>query len=119
MSRSKRPPIHVYIEHLSTECRGYPLWIPEPSWNLPTEYRARGVSIGDVGIIKPSGAFDFFFNINLPADDPINCDRPADFQPLNPPLRNRDIDTIEAFSAGSSLTSSSIKRVQSSSSLNG
>lgn len=103
----------IYAEHLSTKGRGRALWIPEPSLNLPPEYREQGVSIGDVGIIKPSGSFDFFFNINHPSGHPINSDCPGDFQPLDPPLRPRDVDNIEIFSAGSFLASSSIKRVQS------
>jgi len=103
----------IYTEHLSTKGRGHALWIPEPSLNLPPEYREQGISIGDVGIIKPSGPFDFFFNINHPAGHPINSDRPSDFQPLDPPLRDRDIDTIKIFGAGSFLASSTVKRVQS------
>ena len=102
----------VYTEHLSTKGRGPALWIPEPDQNLPPEYREEGVSIGDVGIVKPSGIFDFFFNINKPAEHAVNCDRPSDFRPLDPPLRPRDISNIEIFGAGSFLTSSSIKRVR-------
>ena len=106
-------PSHViYAEHLSTKGRGYPLWLPDPSLNLPPEYRAQGVSVGDVGIIKASGEFDFLFNINLPANHPINSDCPNDFQPLDPPLRPRDISVALMFNAGSFLASSSIKRVQ-------
>ena len=101
----------VYTEHLSTKGRGPALWIPELDLNLPPEYREQGVSIGDVGIIKPSGSFDFFFNINHPAGHPINSDRPSDFQPLDPPLGRRDTSIIEIFRAGSFLASSSIKRV--------
>jgi len=108
--------MHIYVEHLSTEGRGHPLWVPEPADTLPLEYQARGVSIGDVGFIQPSGLFDFFFNINHPADHAINVRRPADFQPLDPLLQEHDVDTIEMFSAGSSLASSSVRRVQSSSS---
>jgi len=101
------------MEHLSTKGRGPALWIPEPSENLPEEYRENGVSIGDVGIIKPPGSFDFFFNINRPASHPINSECPTDFQPLDPPLGPRDIDSMKIFSAGSFLASSSIKRVKS------
>jgi len=103
----------VYAEHLSKKGRGPALWIPEPDMNLPPEYREEGVSIGDVGIVEPSGSFDFFFNINKPKEHAVNCDRPNDFQPLDPLLRSREISNIEIFGAGSFLASSSIKRVQS------
>ncbi|KAJ7843054.1 hypothetical protein B0H14DRAFT_2265648, partial [Mycena olivaceomarginata] len=47
--------------------RGFPLYDPGPRQTLPQEYRNTGVAIGDVGRITPEGAFDFFFNIYLPA----------------------------------------------------
>jgi len=100
------------MEHLSTKGRGPALWIPEPDQNLSLEYREEGVSIGDVGIVEPSGSFDFFFNINKPAEHAVNCNRPCDFQPLDPPLQAHDISNIEIFGAGSFLASSSIKRVR-------
>ena len=62
----------IYHRLLSNEGHGHPLWIPEPNENLSYEYRQRGVSIGDVGIITCNGGFDFLFNICLPATDPIN-----------------------------------------------
>ncbi|KAM6503995.1 hypothetical protein JOM56_000938 [Amanita muscaria] len=55
-----------------THALGYPLYIPEPDHGLSREYRKRGVRIGDVGSITPEGAFDFLFNICLPAGHPIN-----------------------------------------------
>lgn len=115
MTRSRRrPPIHIYEEHLSAEGRGHPLWLPEPSRGLPPEYRAQGISIGDVGIIEPSGTFDFFFNIQRPTGPGtgINSHCLADFPPLDPPLRGHDIREDDIFSAGSSLSSSSIRRVE-------
>jgi len=63
--------------------------------------------------MDPSGAFDFLFNINKPAEHPVNCYRPSDFQPLDPPLRQCDIIETQIFGAGSFLASSSIKRVRS------
>jgi hypothetical protein len=62
---------------------GYPLWVPKPDDNLCQEYRERGISIGDVGLITADGEFDFLFNICLPADDPINLGRtPPDFHQI-------------------------------------
>lgn len=64
---------------------GFPLWFPEPGRRLPVEYRMKGVSIGDVGLITPDGAFDYLFNICLPSDDPVNINRvPENFLPLEP-----------------------------------
>ena len=87
---------------------------PRAQPGLPPAYRAQGASIGDVGIIQPSGAFDFFFNINHPADHAINIRCPADFQPLDPLLQEHDISEDDIFSAGSSLSSPSIsiRRIQ-------
>ncbi|KZP12588.1 hypothetical protein FIBSPDRAFT_681498, partial [Athelia psychrophila] len=48
---------------------GYPLYYPEPLDSLPLELRKRGTSIGDVGIIKPDGLFQFAFNIFTPQTD--------------------------------------------------
>ena len=62
----------VYSKLLSGKGHGYPLWIPEPNENLSHEYRQRGVSIGDVGIITPDGGFDFLFNVYLLANNPIH-----------------------------------------------
>ncbi|KAF8983186.1 hypothetical protein BDQ17DRAFT_1211804, partial [Cyathus striatus] len=56
----------VYVESMFPLNHGYPLWLPQPDRNLPLEYRLKGVSIGDVGFITHSGAFDFLFNIWAP-----------------------------------------------------
>ncbi|KAJ6512774.1 hypothetical protein C8R45DRAFT_327059, partial [Mycena sanguinolenta] len=74
----------TYCSQLLCEGRGFPLFVPEPQPNLPTEWRTRGVAIGDVGGITQAGSFDFFFNIYLPATDPINANVPEDFVPLPP-----------------------------------
>ncbi|KAJ7843698.1 caspase domain-containing protein, partial [Mycena leptocephala] len=42
------------------------------------------VAIGDVGKVTPDGNFDFFFNIYLPADHPIDANVPEGFAPLSP-----------------------------------
>ncbi|KAF7374425.1 WD40 containing domain protein [Mycena sanguinolenta] len=67
-----------------TRARGFPLYDPKPQPGLPAEYRRRGVAIGDVGRVAPEGSFDFFFNIYLPANHPINANVPEDFVPLSP-----------------------------------
>jgi hypothetical protein len=62
----------VYARLLLPKRLGFPLWCPTPDCNLPDEYRKKGVSIGDVGILTADGQFDFLFNICVPSDDPIN-----------------------------------------------
>ncbi|KZP19478.1 hypothetical protein FIBSPDRAFT_561886 [Athelia psychrophila] len=66
----------VYARRLLPKKHRYPMYYPEPLDNLPLEYRRRGVGIGDVGIIKPDGSFEFAFNIFIPwaeSDREINC----------------------------------------------
>jgi hypothetical protein len=53
----------IYRDCLLPLKHGYPLYRSEPDHGLPSAYRAKGVSIGDVGIIAPEGYFDFLFNI--------------------------------------------------------
>ncbi|KAJ7873812.1 hypothetical protein B0H14DRAFT_2502202, partial [Mycena olivaceomarginata] len=72
----------IYSNLLLCRGRGFPLYRPEPRTRLPEEYRRTGVAIGDVGTVTVEGDFDFFFNIYLPANDPINIDAPKDFVPL-------------------------------------
>ncbi|CAA7267261.1 unnamed protein product [Cyclocybe aegerita] len=104
----------LYEQHLMRKGRGYPLWIPQPNLRLPIPYRAKGASIGDVGIITAYGAFDFLFNICLPADHPINPEElPEGFEPLRPTLNPTDIRESLEFTAGSYLASSSVSKAQS------
>ncbi|KAJ7856444.1 hypothetical protein B0H14DRAFT_2352727, partial [Mycena olivaceomarginata] len=74
-------PIIYYVRGGGSRCNS-----PKPQRNLAPEYRRKGVSIGDVGTITPQGTFDYFFNIYLPADDPINAHIPDNFVPLPPYL---------------------------------
>ncbi|EEB93324.1 hypothetical protein MPER_08036, partial [Moniliophthora perniciosa FA553] len=78
----------VYARFLLPKKKGYPLWNPGVSDNLPPEYRERGVSIGDVGTIDEEGGFQYLFNVLLPSDHPMNgAERvPAGFTPLSVPL---------------------------------
>ncbi|KAJ7804236.1 hypothetical protein B0H13DRAFT_1744710 [Mycena leptocephala] len=62
----------IYCNQLLCQKRGFPLYVPGPRRNLPAEYRTNGIAIGDVGRVTPEGIFDFFFNIYLSADHPIN-----------------------------------------------
>ncbi|KAF8163970.1 hypothetical protein BJ912DRAFT_283054 [Pholiota molesta] len=67
------------------------LWIPEPNRTLPMPYRRKGIDIGDVGIITPSGGFSFLFDICLPPDHPINPPTlPEGFTPINQLMNIRE-----------------------------
>jgi hypothetical protein len=64
---------------------GYPLYVPEPDMRLSQECRREGVRIGDVGRVTTAGAFDFLFNICLPADHPVNPSvLPENFETVPP-----------------------------------
>ncbi|KIJ59208.1 hypothetical protein HYDPIDRAFT_101174, partial [Hydnomerulius pinastri MD-312] len=71
--------------------RGYPLWVPEPDSNLPTEYQSKGLRVGDVGVVTEDGSFDVFFNICLPETHPLHgaYGVPAGFRQIV--LHDRDI----------------------------
>ena len=103
----------MYERHLTLKGRGFPLWIPQPNIQLPIPYRAKGVCIGDVGIVTALGGFDFLFNICRTRDDPINPEElPDNFAPIYPPLNPIDIRKFREFSSGSYLASSSIVQSQ-------
>lgn len=53
----------IYSRLLLSHRHGYPLYHPEADLGLPSQYRRRGVSIGDVGIVTRDGTFDFLFNV--------------------------------------------------------
>jgi len=93
--------------------RGYALWIPAPNKNLPFPYQSKGIQIGDVGIITPSGGFSFIFNICVSRDNPINPrSLPKEFSPIHPQIDPIDICSFTVFNAGSYLSSTSIKKSQ-------
>ena len=103
----------MYERHLKLKGRGFPLWIPQPNIRLPIPYRAKGVCIGDVGIVTAFGGFDFLFNICRTRDDPINPEElPDNFAPIHPPLNPTDVREFREFSSGSYLASSSIVESQ-------
>ncbi|KAE9404778.1 hypothetical protein BT96DRAFT_916660 [Gymnopus androsaceus JB14] len=62
----------IYARLLLPHSHGYPFWIPEPNEALPTEYINTGISVGDLGLVRQDGGFDFLFNIFLKADNKIN-----------------------------------------------
>jgi hypothetical protein len=98
-----------YCSQLLRQGRGTPLYVPGPQVNLPAEYRRRGVAIGDVGRVTPEGIFDFFFNIYLSADHPINANIPQDFVPLSP---YDSIDVVhDDFGPGNYVCSPSVDEI--------
>jgi hypothetical protein len=100
----------VYCNQLLRRKRGFPLYVPGPQRNLPTEYQKTGVQIGDVGRVTPEGIFDFFFNIYLPADHPINDnDVPEIFYPL-PHYASRDVFDLD-YDRGSYVSTSSVRKL--------
>ena len=99
----------IYCNQLLRRKRGFPLYVPGPHRNLPAEYRKGGVQIGDVGRITPEGIFDFFFNIYLPSEHPINANFvPDDFHPLTRYV-SRDIVHVE-FDPGNYVSTSSVQK---------
>ncbi|KAJ7745732.1 hypothetical protein B0H16DRAFT_971951 [Mycena metata] len=100
----------IYCNQLMRRRRGFPLYVPGPPENLPEEYRRHGVAIGDVGSITPEGIFDFYFNVYLPADHPINDnDVPEDFCPLIP-YTPKDL-TYLSYDPGDSVSTSSVAKL--------
>lgn len=101
----------VYARQLLPRKLGYPLFVPESSTHLPVQFRERGISIGDVGVIKQNGSFDYIFSICSPADDPVNyLGVPRNFHQLV--LNPSHIPHYPDYhKKQSEVTSSSIKRV--------
>ncbi|KAK6974352.1 hypothetical protein R3P38DRAFT_2584302 [Favolaschia claudopus] len=99
----------IYCGQMLRKKRGFPLYDPAPQVNLPAAYRAQGVSIGDVGSITSDGMFDFFFNIFLPADHPINGNRvPTGFSPMQS-YKPIDISHF-SYETGSHVSTASVQR---------
>jgi hypothetical protein len=75
-------------------------------------YRRKGINIGDVGIITPTGGFSFLFNICLPHDHPINPRTlPEGFAPIYPPIEPMDFRQYSEFKPESYLASTAIEKV--------
>ncbi|KAJ6552802.1 hypothetical protein B0H19DRAFT_1154978 [Mycena capillaripes] len=103
--------VHNHPTQLLRRKRGFPLYVPEPRQNLPAEYREHGVAIVDVGRVTPEGAFDFFFNLYLPADHPINDnDVPEGFYPL-PHYPSKEVFDLD-YAPGNYVSTSSIQKLE-------
>ncbi|KAK0186355.1 hypothetical protein F5146DRAFT_935682, partial [Armillaria mellea] len=80
---SQRAP-NIYVRMLMPKGHGYPLWIPNPSDDLPDEYKRVGMQIGDLGYLDAGGGFVYLFNVGKAIDDPVNVGRtPPGFVPLS------------------------------------
>ncbi|KAF9560906.1 hypothetical protein CPC08DRAFT_636085 [Agrocybe pediades] len=102
----------LYQHCMSTLRAGTALWIPEGHTNLPKPCKDKGVSIGDVGILTPSGSFSFLFNICLPADHPVNRNMvPEGFKPIYPEVDPCDIREINEFMPWDYLSTHGIHRL--------
>ena len=106
-----RAEFEIYVDHLLCKKRGLPLWVPGPSMSFPTEYRKKGISIGDVGIINRTGEFSFLFNVFFPPTHPINKGRvPVGFSPIKYSDIKNDVETNVVFGPNNYLASSSVRR---------
>ncbi|KAK0210016.1 hypothetical protein DFS33DRAFT_250740 [Desarmillaria ectypa] len=99
----------LYTKLLLSRGHGYPLWIPEPDYSLCSAYVERGICVGDVGIIRDDGGFDFIFNAFLEADDPVHEGGvPPNFSPLRIESRNPVRTIYCQHPRGSSVRSSHV-----------
>ncbi|KAF9526475.1 hypothetical protein CPB83DRAFT_896137 [Crepidotus variabilis] len=104
----------LYQKSMLPKGRGYPLWFPQAGLNLPSEYRANGFSIGDVGYFTSDGGFEYLFNILLPTDHPFNgsaSEVPEGFVPVGP-INSRDIREHWDFEPGAYIGSPSVETSQ-------
>ncbi|KAJ6507857.1 hypothetical protein C8R47DRAFT_1236580 [Mycena vitilis] len=101
----------IYCNQLLRRKRGFPMYIPAPRQNLPDEYQRRGIAIGDVGRVTPEGLFDFFFNIYLSSEHPINVNLPEDFVPMVA-YTPEDVLHLE-YEPGNFVSTSSIQKLDS------
>ncbi|KAK0445322.1 uncharacterized protein EV420DRAFT_972287 [Desarmillaria tabescens] len=99
----------LYTKLLLSRGHGYPLRIPEPDYSLCSAYVERGICVGDVGIIRDDGGFDFIFNAFLEADDPVHEGGvPPNFAPLRMESRNPVRTIYCQHPRGSSVRSSHV-----------
>ncbi|KAK0215038.1 hypothetical protein IW262DRAFT_258694 [Armillaria fumosa] len=106
-SKSSR---EIYTRLLLRKEHGYPLWIPEPGGCLLEAYRGKGARVGDVGILRNVGGFDYLFNTCKLTDVLINKGRvPEGFEPIIS-ANVRKIETMHK--RGSDIRSASVSRVE-------
>jgi len=76
MSNSE-PDAVLYAKLLKCKGMGHALWYPGPNDNLAQQaYKDTGMRIGDLGVIRRNGTFDFLWNLAAPEDDPVNVHEP-------------------------------------------
>lgn len=106
---------NTYTRTLLASGNGYPMWIPTSNLSLPSEYLAKGTSIGDVGILDRYGLFTFHFNIFLPSNHPCHTHgMPRNFVPLEPFSASDVRRSPNYFPPGSTIRSSGIQLTRSS-----
>ncbi|KAK7024997.1 hypothetical protein R3P38DRAFT_1057812 [Favolaschia claudopus] len=104
-----KSPSQMY-HRLVCKKHGIPQFTPEPSQNLPAEYRMIGVSIGDVGVWH-DGSFDVLFNTCRLATNSLNRAHgvPKHFPVF--PLHSYDVSRRPYHSAGSIIASAKMSVV--------
>ncbi|KAJ6520874.1 hypothetical protein DFH09DRAFT_224929 [Mycena vulgaris] len=101
----------IYCSQLQRKGRGFPLYVPNSQSNLPEEYQKRGIAIGDVGSVTPEGIFDFYFNIYLSSNHPINENLvPEEFTPF-PIYLERDTNHLD-YDPGEYVASPSVHQIK-------
>ena len=74
------------------------MWKPHGNQAARIEYRLKGVSIGDVGIIDSRGYFQYLFNIFLPSKHPIHEGyTPREFYPIEPSIQPEEVRNEEEY----------------------
>ena len=98
------PQGEIYARLLYLKGYGRAMWIPEPSTTLPRANRDAGICVGDVGLFRPEGSFDFLFSVRhdggslneLSEDNRINFRGvPDDFRRLD--IAPSDIPVYPSF----------------------
>ena len=75
------------------------MYYPEPQDNLPLALRMRGISIGDIGIIKTDGRFQYVFNTFAPRPPPRARVSGGD-QPAEPTVDHGILSCLAGFLQG-------------------